>query len=255
MLQNIQQFLQGLRRKKHNWNNQTKYRVPNLYDVPDTINIVYEDIFGYKTDGFFVEVGAFDGEIASFTCHLADIGWRGHYVEPIKKYFQQCSRRHEKNNVSCHNFFIGTEIGQSTMHDYGPFSRKNMIQGPMAIQEKGEIMNIECLTMDVFFKNSQIPKKFDLLVIDVEDGELNVLKSFSALGKKYCPTVMIIETENGDKVKEMMSKAGYVRYCSFGTESPTTTNDVYVSDKRAKENFRYLEQLKKEKAVHASEIR
>jgi FkbM family methyltransferase len=253
MMKSIRRFLRNMLRK--DWNTMTKYRVPCGYDVPYDINIIYEDIFGYKTDGYFVEVGAFDGEIASFTCHLADIGWTGHYVEPITKYFRQCSQRHKNNKVSCHNFFVGNETGKSTMHDYGPFSRKNIINHEMSIQEKGETIDIDCITMDAFLKNNHIPGSFDLLVIDVEDGELNVLKSFLSLGRESCPTAIIIETENGAEVKKFMSQAGYVRYCSFDTENPSTKNDVFVSLKRAEENFPFLDQLKKRNIIQASAIK
>ncbi len=111
----------------------TKYNIPSRDDVPYIINIVYEDIFGYKTNGIFVEIGAFDGEISSFTCFLADIGWTGHYVEPIKRYFINCLKRHEKNKVSCYNFFIGDFAGKSTMFDYGPFSKKTVVNNFKAI--------------------------------------------------------------------------------------------------------------------------
>lgn len=266
MAQNIRQFIKGVMQKKTTapvtdekiisvWNEQTKYRVPCKFDVPAVINIVYEDIFGYKTDGFFVEVGAFNGEDSSFTCHLADIGWTGHYIEPIKKYFLQCSGRHKNNKISCHNYFIGTTMGKSIMHDYGPFSRKNVIDGELPIQEKGEAIDIDCITLDAFLKNARIPEEFDLLLIDVEDGERNVLKSFTSLGREYRPTAIIIETQNGDEVKKIMSKAGYVRYCSFDTEDPQTKNVVFVSLKRAKEKFAFLDQLKKQKVILSSDIK
>jgi hypothetical protein len=74
--------------------------------VPYIINIVYEDIFGFKTNGVFVEIGAFDGETASFTCFLADIGWTGHYVEPIKRYLINCLNRHKKTKFHVTIFLL-----------------------------------------------------------------------------------------------------------------------------------------------------
>jgi hypothetical protein len=41
---------------------------------------IYEMFFAHKKDGTFVEVGAFDGDYASNTSCLADMGWRGHYI-------------------------------------------------------------------------------------------------------------------------------------------------------------------------------
>ena len=53
--------------------------------------------FGFPSEGFFVEVGAFDGESFSNTSCLADHGWGGIYVEPVEEHYDACLRRHEKN--------------------------------------------------------------------------------------------------------------------------------------------------------------
>ena len=41
--------------------------------------ILYK-ILNYKTNGLFIEVGANDGYIGSFTYNLAKIGWKGIYL-------------------------------------------------------------------------------------------------------------------------------------------------------------------------------
>jgi FkbM family methyltransferase len=231
----------------------TKYNIPSGYDVPYIINIVYEDIFGFKTNGVFVEIGAFDGETASFTCFLADIGWTGHYVEPIKRYFINCLNRHKKNKVSCYNFFIGDFVGKSTMFDYGPFSKKTIVNNFKAIppynKETGESVNINCFTMDMFLRNQEIPHEIDLLLIDVEDAEINVLKSFSLLGKEYSPTAIIIETTHENETKDILTSSGYVQYCSLDTDDPFTKNLIFVSRKRANGQFPLLNKMKEMKII------
>jgi len=52
---------------------------------------IYLKNFGYKTDGTFVEIGAYDGHSISNTSFLADIGWKGIYVEPVKEYYEKCN--------------------------------------------------------------------------------------------------------------------------------------------------------------------
>lgn len=240
--------------------NHTKYSIPAMNDVPYIINIVYEDIFGYKTDGVFIEIGAFDGEASSFTCFLADIGWTGHYVEPIKRYLMDCMQRHKKNKVSCYNFFIGDFVGKSTMFDYGPSSRKTIVNNFKAItsfsfnKETGESVNINCLTMDMFLKNQEIPYEIDLLLIDVEDAEINVLKSFSLLGKEYNPTAIIIETTHENETKDILTSSGYVQYCSLNTDDPFTKNLIFVSRERAKGKFPLLNKMKEMKVINFSDI-
>src|SRR5216683_8405461 len=65
-------------------------QIPNLGEL-------LANYFGRKTDGTFVEVGAFDGETCSNTSFLADLGWRGVYVEPVPSYAAACRNRHRAN--------------------------------------------------------------------------------------------------------------------------------------------------------------
>ena len=53
--------------------NSNKCQIPNLADI-------YLENFGYKRDGYFVEVGAYDGVSWSNTFGLAAIGWGGRYL-------------------------------------------------------------------------------------------------------------------------------------------------------------------------------
>ncbi|MFT5223002.1 MAG: hypothetical protein ACI867_001312, partial [Glaciecola sp.] len=59
-----------------------------FYDVEPTCQIVdlaglLGVIFGEKTDGFFVEVGGFDGVTHSNVTALAKAGWSGVVIEPV----------------------------------------------------------------------------------------------------------------------------------------------------------------------------
>lgn len=66
------------------------YRPPINCQIPHCAAI-FEELFGLKRDGFFVEAGAYDGESFSNTSFLADIGWRGVYVEPVVEFFGSAS--------------------------------------------------------------------------------------------------------------------------------------------------------------------
>ncbi len=103
--------------------------------------------------------------------------------------------------------------------------------------------------MDMFLKNQEIPHEIDLLLIDVEDGEMNVLKSFSLLGKEYNPTAIIIETTHEKETKDILTSSGYVQYCSLDTDDPWTKNLIFVSQKRANEQFPLLNKMKKMKNI------
>lgn len=109
------------------------YRATKRYPVASTCQIPFFKslpelltfVFGYKTDGVFVEVGAYDGESFSNTSGLADIGWTGHYLEPIPAYAAACAARHAGNpRVTVHaGVCIGEKDGEPVeLSTAGPFS-------------------------------------------------------------------------------------------------------------------------------------
>ena len=84
---------------------------------------LYEAVFGQRADGTFVEVGAFDGDTYSNTSCLADLGWRGLYIEPIERSWRQCVERHRRNaRVSVLNAAIGPTETTIRMWDSGATS-------------------------------------------------------------------------------------------------------------------------------------
>jgi hypothetical protein len=109
------------------------YRATKRYPVAATCQIPFfrslpellDFVFGYKTNGVFVEVGAYDGESFSNTSGLADIGWTGHYLEPIPAYAAACAARHAGNpGVTVHGgVCIGEKDGESvSLSTAGPFT-------------------------------------------------------------------------------------------------------------------------------------
>lgn len=97
-------------------------QIPFFHNLRD----VYSFVFGWKRDGVFVEIGAFDGETISNTCCLADIGWEGHYIEPVPQYAAQCKARHARNpKVSVHQYAVGKTADEGKTIELqvaGPFS-------------------------------------------------------------------------------------------------------------------------------------
>ena len=95
-------------------------QVPHFGSLPD----LYKFVFGYREQGLFVEVGAFDGESFSNTSGLADVGWTGHYLEPIPDYAAACARRHAGNPlVKVHRVAAGRVDGEVlNLTPAGPFT-------------------------------------------------------------------------------------------------------------------------------------
>lgn len=175
------------------------YNISKSCQIHDLKN-VYENFFGLIKDGFFVEIGAFDGESFSNTSGLADYGWNGIYVEPVVQQFEKCKKRHSNNNVKILNFSIGTVEGQITIYDGGSLSTtdKNQVDRYSNIDwSKHKKFNTQIcnqITLERLLNENNVSPKFDLLVVDVEGQEFDVIESFNL--HKWSPKMIIIELED-----------------------------------------------------------
>lgn len=173
------------------------YKLSFTCQIPE-LDKIYLKYFGEDTNRIFVEVGAFDGESVSNTSCLADAGWKGYYIEPVREYFEQCHNRHKNNlNIQVSNFSIGTEEDWQTVYCSGIVSTLDQKHAEMISSMDlfgyPEYTTQQCwqLKLETYLKKSNIPKKFDLLVIDVEGKEEDVLNSFNL--NEWSPKMMIIE--------------------------------------------------------------
>jgi len=197
-------------------------QIPNLAEI-------YEKVFGQICDGTFVEVGAFDGETFSNTNFLADLGWRGVYIEPYHKSFEYCLNRHRLNtNTDVICCAIGTEIGEVDL--YQSFSYTVCQDSPVEVaylsttnlEQTKIVPQIEWSnhfgfnkhkvfqnTLENVLIENNIPKNFDILIVDVEGNEKSVLNSFSI--EEWKPKMMIIELQ--DENENFKSFTDFIEEC------------------------------------------
>lgn len=177
------------------------YTVDSLCQVQGLPQI-YEDTFGYKTCGTFVEVGAMDGQTHSNTCGLADLGWRGIYIEPTSHYADLCKKRHSKNlAVTTVQNAISNRSGTLRLHLAHSLTTADALTEAAYKQIswsagclRNQYETVECLTLDSLLTTHKIPVGFDVLSIDVEGHELEVLEGFSL--SKWMPKLIIIEIQD-----------------------------------------------------------
>jgi FkbM family methyltransferase len=170
----------------------------------DVLGKVYTKLFGYKTNGYFVEIGV--GRClppaGSNTANLADLGWTGVCIEPNPNYIDEIYERHKDNNVTVLNYAAGsqnrvTEIKGDTIDNdtfnvfkrAGWYSTEELNTEPVKITEK---------VTDEIFEEVKVPSKFDLLTVDVEGWEYEVLKSLNF--EKWRPAVVLLEVRYNDPV-------------------------------------------------------
>ncbi len=169
-------------------------QIPNLKDI-------YMQHFGFKNDGTFIEVGAFDGHSISNTAFLADIGWKGVYVEPVVEYYNKCIDRHKNNDVKVFNNLIGEEEKHTIVYKGGDLSTSKkevvdfFINGPLGWARSahtGIEERVLQTTLENIINQSDLDsKKIDLMVIDTEGSEWNIIKNFDF--SKHDIKMIIIE--------------------------------------------------------------
>lgn len=197
----------------------------NFYNLKESqignLSEIYLNHFEYKTDGYFVEVGGYDGIQFSNTYGLAKIGWGGIIFEPQNYIFEKCVKNYKNYpNVKIEKCCIGNYNGNIDLYIAGPLTTnsKEMVEY-YKIQDfsKGLFMgdiypvSSKIYKLDDMLEKYLCPIRFDILVIDVEGTELEVLKGFTI--DKWKPKMMIIEVNENhlykNEINEFIGKYNY----------------------------------------------
>ena len=171
----------------------SKFDIGSDCQIPD-LQIIYDQYFKNTNNGTFVEVGAYDGRSWSNTCFLADIGWKGIYIEPIKQYADSCITTHINNNVIVENCAIGcvedtipiyVRDGLTTLVPEVNVAHDEMFNGTFSTG------SATVVRLENILRKHGIEYDFDLLVVDTEGYEYEVFQSFSL--DEYRPKIIIVE--------------------------------------------------------------
>lgn len=207
-----------------------------------TGNREFLEVLDFK-DGFFVEVGGFDGYLGSPTYYLEKIrGWKGILVEPIPEYFQTCEVTRKSSHVfqaACVGFdhdqgYIDLIIGshstrvesitdsnlerQEWLKD---FSKKRLEEDRIARVQSVPLQFL----LDEYFTNKSMTV-FDLLVLDVEGFELEVLYGLDF--QKYRPKNILVECQTSDAYERILQ---FLTARNYSTGRKYSHHDYLFQDK------------------------
>ncbi len=189
------------------------------------------DLLGRPLRGYFVEVGAFDGRTFSVSLALEQMGWKGLLVEPIPERVEQCKQNRPGSKV-VHAAVGGPEANGETSFTVTDDYHGGMLsfRGEATPEHRRELdgMKAKERLVTVPFTNlatllEGCADRIDAAIIDVEGGEVEVLKGLNLV--KYRPRVMIIEddpTNAKSAVALFMPTTDYVQVATVGC------NRVYV---------------------------
>lgn len=219
------------------------YNVPELCQIKD-LSLIYTQHFGYPSKGYFVEVGAYDGEFVSNTSFLADMGWRGLYIEPIEEYYNQCLARHANNDVVVANVAIGLEEGEAkifkgqTLTTLNPDQVKRYQEIGWASQQHFTEVTCQQMKLDSLMKTLDVPKNFDILVVDVEGKESEIFKTFDL--DEWRPKMLIVELEDEheefnnypEMIKEIKALRDFIHSKNYIEIYKDSINTVFLTQEK-----------------------
>jgi len=188
-----------------------------------------------KRNGYFVDIGAYDGIDGSNTYYLEkELGWKGLCVEAHPQLFYHLTRRRHSINI---NVAVTDYNGKITF-------------GKDSISNTGNL--VPCKTLKTILKLVRAPKKIDYLSIDVEGHEYTIFKDFDF--ENWDISLMTVEhnlyclgPENKERNYELLSSKGFVRVVEDAPcldPNPSLFNqpleDWYASKKFLEENESFV---------------
>lgn len=188
------------------------YTIPSDCQVKD-LNKIYLDYFGYKTDGFFVDVGAYDGVTASNTFGLVVAGWEGISYEAVPDFYRRCAENYiGYPKVKCINTVVGDRSGYveftvaGMISTYNEHHLKTEYWGPDYAW--GKKVGLPIITLDESLKENNVKPEFDVFSLDVEGAETDVLQHFD-IGY-WMPKMAIIEAQELHLAYELRNQARFI---------------------------------------------
>jgi hypothetical protein len=187
------------------------------------------EVLDYKTNGFFVEIGACSGTRLSSCYYLeSQLNWSGPAVEPNSNYWKECSisRKHPVN-ACVYNFDGKIEYTECV----GRIEERNWAsEGISGItkhlrshffdyyKKYGTVVYKTAITPNTLLKNHNAPEQIDYVSIDTEGSELEILKAWP--WNDYAVTLISVEGDGDilDNITDFLQTKKYTKvvnpYCA-----------------------------------------
>ena len=204
------------------WSGRQSYGLNGLDDK-------VRDIMQAK-NGYYVELGANDGRSQSNTLQLELFdGWRGLLIEPVPKVFLKLTfnrsrRRNHFANVGCVSaafpsktlriaeanlMSVPLDVDSDLLNPLEHARRGREIQSGYSESKKEEIIEVPAVTLTQVLEDANAPDVIDFLSLDVEGGELEVLKGIDF--DRYSFRWILVESRSPNNLESFLSPLGYRR--------------------------------------------
>lgn len=170
-----------------------------------TLTYIYPGL----TNGYFVEVGAYDGINMSNTLLMEQMGWSGLCIEPNPRLFAQMSnvRRCLKSQYAVFN------IDDATVEFYDdPNGGCSSIVETDVSANRFPVIKVPTKTLTTLLKEHNAPSFIHYLSLDTEGSEYEILKThdFSTYTFGYICVEHNFHVENRAKIRSLLESKGYL---------------------------------------------
>jgi len=179
-----------------------------------------------KRNGYFVDIGAYDGITISNTYYLEkELDWKGLCVEANPHTYNMMT---ECRNTECINIAVAPYEKEVEILLNGWSSAINdSFTSSEILKQNFESVKVNAITINELFERYNVLSEFDYLTIDIEGGELEILSQldFSRWRFKvltYEHNSHLVDHENypelvkrREKMEELLYANGYVLYKNY----------------------------------------
>lgn len=208
-------------------------------------------LFQQKRNGFFIELGAYDGLTQSNTAFLEfERGWKGILIEPSYTQYVSCTKN-RPNSICIHGACVSNDHNESTIQ--GDFQNNMPTSSVNGLRnESNSLTQVNAYTLDSLLETYAKDAPIDLISLDVEGYELEVLKGLSL--NKVRPRFLLIEVYACDfqKIVQYLEQFSYKIHSNFSNYNKVqcpgwdgTHNDFLFYDSTLFGNYVSLESLTK----------
>lgn len=189
--------------------------------------LALQDIYDFKEDGFFVDIGAYDGIYLSNTYMMEkQFGWDGICVEPVPYLFRELKK---VRNCKAYNVACGKDksIEVPKVFQYVPVrKRKSFMDYDVVYSSKSkETVEVPCWTLQQVLETGNAPHFIEYLSIDTDGYDFDIIQSVSL--SQYSFGVINIE-HNGksNEIKNYLEPQGYTLTYTIGVDNIYLNNSI-----------------------------
>lgn len=189
-------------------------------------SVLFKKYLNYR-NGYFIELGAMDGIVYSNTKFFEDhLGWTGLLIEPEKNQFKKL--KENRPNCTSLEYAVSEVEGEVTFNsrnggDSGGGIVETHIDKTIVATDNYTVVSKPFYKI---FEEIGKPKKVDLFIVDVEGGELAILKTFDWSVPVY---IIVIETHESNKDNDDCRKI--LTTNGFELDMILGCNEVWINKK------------------------